>query len=209
LHSPSIQDDDLFRILYCAIEPEGAICESASGLRPLPKKLNNISLAQRSSQAEKGVLDEDWCSTRKASYTQLNSELVLVNLASHQTANALSEDALISHWIAESGYTDLDPLIFRGPNRRLTQEVARHIWEQTEPNAPGLPGQPIGKTVGGIYYSSRHGDGTYDYPCLALFDKRVEKLHTPDHDIDLSLDGSCPLAPAIRSAGEYLGLEIG
>lgn len=208
LHNPPVTDDDMFRMIYAAGGPEGAICETAAYLRPKPRKLRNRSLARRSNQADKGVMDEDWCSTRKASFTSLNKDLVFVDVASHQTANALSEDRYIAHWIAAAGYSDVDPLILRGPNRRLTQEVARYIWERTEPGGIGLPGQPPGKVVAGIHYLSRHGDGMHDYPCWALFDKRVEGLHNPSPDVDLSLDDTCPLAPHIKRAAEYLGLVI-
>ena len=86
MHKPPIPEDLMLRMIYCASDLVGAVCEVAAGRRPPTREL-----ARKSRQPLKGVMDEDWCSGRAAGYTLLDADLLFVNLASHQTANALSE----------------------------------------------------------------------------------------------------------------------
>lgn len=203
LHNPPIPDNEMFRMLYCASELVGAACEVAAFLRP-----STDELAKRSGQPQKGVMDEDWCRGLAAGYTTVDEELLFVDLAASATASALSEAQNIAHWAAEADYRDFHPIMFQGPNRRLTQEVARHIFEQTQPGAPGLPGQPAGTIVAGIYYRSRHGDEDYEYPCWAMYDVRIMGKHHPLANKDLSLRDGYLLAADLKRAAQHLGLVV-
>jgi hypothetical protein len=163
LRNPPLADQDMFRVLYCASELVGAACEVAAWLRPTTGEL-----AVRTGQPIKGVMDEAWCEGLLAAYTAMEAGLLFVDLSAHRTSNALSEVQDIASWANAAGYHDFHPRMFQGPNYRLTQEVARHIYEQTQPGAPGLRGQPPGTMVAGIYYLSRNGDGDRDFPCWAM-----------------------------------------
>lgn len=201
MHDPPIPDKDKFRMIYCSTELVGAICEV--GARELPAL---DELAAATNQPPQGILDEAWCSTRAAGYTVLDTDMLFVDVASRQTTNALRETPSIAKFAHERGYEDIDPALLRGPDRRLTQEIARYIYEESDPGGASLPGQPGGVVVGGIRYLSRHGDEKTDYECWALFDTRI--THYPKENVPLSLTSDASLVASIQEAAMYLGLTV-
>jgi hypothetical protein len=201
IHDPPIPDKDKFRMIYCSTTLVGAICEV--GARELPAL---DELAAATNQPPQGVLDEEWCSTRAAGYTFLDSGLLFVDVASRQTTNALREAPPIAKLARQMGYQDIDPASLRGPDRQFTQEIARYIYEQSSPGGVGLPGQSQGEVVAGIRYLSRHGDEKTDYECWAIFDKRM--THSRRENVPLSLRLDSSLVASIREAAIYLGLLV-
>ena len=200
-HTPPIPDREKFRMIYCSTDIVGAVCEVA--VREL---LTPSNLADQTRQPPTGIIDEEWCSTRAAGFTQLDPNLVFVDVAARATSNALNDVQGNYLTAAARPYSDIDPALLRGPDRRFTQEVARYIYEQTDWSGPGLPGQPPGPVVAGIRYLSRHGESGREFECWAIFDTRA--VHYPRPQIPLSLNSGSPLAQSIREGALYVGLTV-
>lgn len=199
-YSPPPVNRSLFRMIYCAGELAGSIAEV--GFYELPDlevfSKTGISLST-------GVtINSNWCRSRKYAYTTLDPDLIFVDLTTADTVQALRENpdmlelleiyreewqnsvnSLIAaksdraYRFDPKNFAILDRSIILGQSRRLTQEIARIIYKGSEPGGPGLPGQPPGKTVGGIRFASRHPAA---WECWALFYERIKTNHTPQPD---------------------------
>jgi hypothetical protein len=97
---------------------------------------------------------------RQIGHTRLDPALRFLDLAAMATLSHLREVMVPD--LVELGLRDLDLSAVTGPQRALTQRIARYIYEQVD--GAGAP------RFAGIRYLSRFGDGQ---ECWAVFDTRM------------------------------------
>lgn len=165
--------DQRFRMVYCATERICTLMESCARFRyslsthalladvvdDQPKR----SRAKRSEafvQREEAVILADWRLDHVIGHTQLDPDSRFVDIAAMSTLSHLREAMAVD--LVELGLRDLDLSVVTGPQRTLTQRIARYIYEQVD--GDGTP------RFAGIRYLSRFGDGQ---ECWAIFDTRM------------------------------------
>ena len=152
-----------FRTLYLASESVGAFGESIARFRPDLAALAQPSgspIPSSTSRLERPAVSAAWRTVRRLGATVLDPRLAIADIAAPETMQAL-RDALAS--VAVSlGLRDIDVSALTGPERTLTQEVARYIYEQADP-----AGEPL---YSGIRYLSHYNTG---WECWAIFADRL------------------------------------
>jgi hypothetical protein len=147
-----------FRMIYCATERVCTLMESCARFRA------SVSLLASVTEVEvpdlRGVIPADWRFDHAIGHTRLDPGLRFVDLAAMSTLGHLRE--AMARDLVELGLRDLDLSAVTGPQRVLTQRIARYTYEQVDSD-----GRP---RFAGIRYLSRFGD---EQECWAIFDTRM------------------------------------
>jgi len=147
-------DDPLgsYRVLYAASDRLGAFVEVLARFRPDPHVLKELQdIAGDESDSDRfvppGQLDISWLERRRLGEATVTGRFADIG---HSESLARLRRDLASR-IVHFGVHDLDAATIRlSVPRRLTQEISRHVYEQTSPS-----GQ---RAFDGISYLSRLGD---------------------------------------------------
>jgi hypothetical protein len=166
-----------YRAIYCATTAASAFGETLARFRPsieLLAKLRTIDDDEPLEEQLVGALDPldsqsglvpaDWRLRRLLATTILDPDLRFVDLAAPATHQYLRD--VMAPDIASLGLTDLDLSTVTGPQRRLTQRCARHIYDLRDPAGTGV--------FAGVRYISRLNP---DWECWAGFADRM--VHAP------------------------------
>ncbi|HET8626219.1 MAG TPA: RES family NAD+ phosphorylase [Thermomicrobiales bacterium] len=166
-----IPPEERFRVVYCASERVGAFAETLAPLRPSIGVLNDLADVDDDEPLdpafEDPLITADWRSARRLGITHLAPHLRFVDVAAADTLQHLR--VALAPIIRDLGLKvkDLDLSAATSQERRLTQEIARYIYEQTD-----LDGQAL---YAGIRYCSRL-DARWE--CWAIYHDRM--MHSPE-----------------------------
>jgi hypothetical protein len=178
-----------FRVLYLATESAGAFGESIARFRP---DLDVLSGAPphvaTSSRLERPAVSAGWRLARRLGVTVLDRRLTIADIFAPESIQVLRE-ALAPLAVALR-LPDIDVSALCGPQRRLTHEIARYIYEQTDKG-----GRPL---YSGLRYLSHYNT---DWECWALFADRLS------HRV-LRADPIPATTPGLIDAARILRLRI-
>jgi hypothetical protein len=183
----------LFRVIYCSSSREGAFGETIARFRKSLRLLSELREIEDEEpldpDLEGGLLPEEWRLNRRIGSSRLDATLRFADLEEPHSATLLRRE--MAPLLTELGLDDLDFGDLVGRERRVTQHVARCVYE-----ASGEAGVPV---FDGIRYVSRLNPG---WELWAVFADRM--THEPEelyqtisrHDPDL------------RTAAEILDIEV-
>ncbi len=188
-----IPEAERFRVIYCATLRSAAFGETVARFRPnveLLAKLREIEDDEPiSPELRGGVVPEEWRLSRRLGATRLDEYLRFVDVDAAQTLQVLRRE--LAPVATRLGMSDIDLGAVIGPNRRLTQEVARYVYEQRD--LMGLHG------FGGLRYLSRLNP---EWELWAIFADRIK--HSP-HEVTESIRAD---DPDLLEAASLLNLRI-
>lgn len=181
------------RMIYCATLRAAAFGETIARFRPdveLLAKLEEIEDDEPvSPELRGGVVPEEWRLSRRLGATRLDESLRFVDIDAAQTLRVLRRE--LASVAATLGIPDIDLGAVSGPNRRLTQEVARYVYEQRDSTGQSL--------FAGIRYLSRLNP---EWELWAVF---ADRIGHPPHEVTESIRVD---DPDFVEAASLLGLEI-
>lgn len=169
-HEFGIPQEERFRVISCATERVGAYMESLARFRPSLPYVGRVELGSQDieesvGESLRGAFDPDdpsrglvpaaWRMRRQLGHTRLDPELRFVDIAALSSLSHLRE-------AMASDLMELGLSVVTGPQRTLTQRIARYVYEQVD--SDGAP------RFAGIRYLSRFGDAQ---ECWAMFDTRL------------------------------------
>ena len=199
-----IPQEERFRAISCATERIGTIMESLARFRRSLPYAGRVEAGSRGvregideslrgtfdpGDPSRGLVPAAWRMRRQIGHTLLDPELRFVDIAAMSTLSHLRE--AMAPDLRELGLTDLDLSVVTGPQRTLTQRIARYVYEQVD-----LTGTP---RFAGIRYLSRFGDAQ---ECWAIFDTRMVMRGTV---IEQSI---LPDDPDLLAVAKAFGLTI-
>jgi RES domain len=163
-----IPEAERFHMIYCATLRAAAFGETIARFRPdleLLTKLEDIEDDEPlGPDLRGGVIPEEWRLSRSLGATQLDEALRFVDVDATQTLQVLRRE--LASVAAAVGLSDIDLGAVAGPNRLLTQEIARYVYEQHDPT-----GQPL---YAGVRYLSHLNP---EWELWAIFADRIK--HSP------------------------------
>jgi hypothetical protein len=177
-----------FQVLYLATEAVGAFGESIARFRPDLAVLAQAPGPAVVSRLERPAVPAAWRLMRRLGATVLDSRLVIADIFAPETIQEL-RTALASVAMA-LGLADIDLSALCGPQRGLTQEIARHIYGQVDPT-----GRPL---YHGLRYLSHYN---IDWECWAIFTDRLA------HRV-VRVDPIPATTPGLFDAARILALRI-
>jgi hypothetical protein len=165
-----------FRTIYCATQRAAVFGETMARFRPSVALLAQLSAIEDDEPLElalagavdpvdphRGLVPADWRQRRRVGHTVLDPSLCFVDLAAGETMQYLR--ATLAPVAKRLGVADIDLSVVTGPQRRLTQEIARSIHDQRDQNG--------GPRFAGIRYLSRLNA---EWECWAVFDDRMRHV---------------------------------
>jgi hypothetical protein len=165
-----------FRTIYCATQRAAAFGETMARFRPSLALLAQLSAIDDDEPLERalagaidpvdprrGLVPADWRLRRRVGHTVLDPSLRFVDLASGETMQHLR--TTLAPLARRLGVADIDLSSVTGPQRRLTQAIARHVHDRRDRN-----GRP---RFAGIRYLSRLDA---EWECWAVFDDRMRHV---------------------------------
>lgn len=165
-----------FRIIYCASRRLGALGETLAGYRTpigpsldLDVVLDDEPIAESFIHATdpedrtRGLVEAEWRLKRVLGHTILEPSLRFVDMGSARTLQQLR--ASFDLWMPDASAQDVDLSLVMGSSRKMTQHIARYIYEQTDED--GVP------LFAGIRYISRLDQ---DWECWAIFADRIRDV---------------------------------
>lgn len=192
-HVRGESEPGLFRVIYCSSSRVGAFGETIARFRKSLRLLSELREIEDGEPLEPelkgGLLPEEWRLNRRIGSSRLDSTLRFADLEEPRSAALLRRE--MAPLLEEFGLGDFDFGDLVGRERRITQHVARCIYE-----ASGEAGAPV---FDGIRYVSRLNPG---WELWAVFADRM--VHEPEelyqtisrHDPDL------------HAAAEILDIEV-
>lgn len=184
--------EERFRTIYCATDRAGAFAETIARFRPSLSLLADLQdIADddpEEPQPPVGVVPQDWRSRRRLGTTTLDPTLRFVDLAAAATLAHLR--VALAATTRRLGLHDFDISAVTGPHRRLTQEVARYVYEHTDQG-----GHP---RFAGLRYLSRLNPA---WACWAIFDDRIR--HRAEVPATIHPDD-----PGLVEAAKVFGVQI-
>ncbi len=153
-----------FRVVYAATQREGAFAETIAHFRPDLEALAALArIADDAPMGKRplvGTIPARWRQIRGVGRIVLDPALRFVDVTHPDTLAEIR--ATFAGFAAESGYRDIDLSAVTSGDRRLTQRMARYIYERvSDMGAPAFAG---------IRYVSRHSAA---WECWALFSDRL------------------------------------
>ena len=196
--------DRRFRVIYCATSRACALMESTAQFRRSMSTLARLRIdvedvdegpgdilseALDPEDPQRGILSANWRLHRQIGQNPAGPALRFVDVTATATLNHLRY--ALADVVMELGLQDIDLSAVTGPQRTLTQRIARHVYDQVDPE-----GRP---RFAGIRYLSHYGG---DHECWAIFDTRM--VH---HDtyVEQTL---LPDDPDLLSVAHAFGLTI-
>lgn len=192
-HRKGEPEPGLFRVVYCASSRAGAFGETIARFRKSLRLLSQLRQIEDDEPLDSdlvgGLLPEEWRLNRRIGASHLDESLRFTNLEDPRAATLLRRE--MASLLAELGLDDLDFGDLVGRERRVTQNIARCVYEATdEANAP---------VFDGIRYVSRLNPG---WELWALFADRM------DHEPEVLYHTIGRDDPDLRTAADILDIEI-
>ncbi len=184
-------EGERFRVVYAATQRDGAFAETIAHFRPDLEALAALAAIQGGAgepQPLTGVVSVRWRQLRGVGRLLLDPALHFVDVT-HPDTLAEMRTCFASLSVAH-GHRDIDLSTITSGDRRLTQRVARHVYEQTD--ADGRP------AFAGLRYVSRHRGA---WECWALFADRLVGERMPVQAVRAEDAG-------LVAAARHLGLTI-
>lgn len=132
-HRKGGPEPGLFRVIYCSSSRTGAFGETIARFR---KSLHLLSQLQQieddeplDPELEGGLLPEEWRLNRRIGASHLSESLKFANLEDPRSATLLRCE--MAPLLTELGLDDLDFGDLVGRERRVTQNVAKCVYEAT------------------------------------------------------------------------------
>ena len=176
-------------MIYCASTATGAYGETIARFRP---SLRLLAMAQQIDDDEPidaslfaGVIPADWRHRRRLGMTTLDPQLRFVDLTAADSMTHLRKT--LAQVATQVGLDDIDLSVITSHHRRLTQEIARYIYEYNDGRG----------ACAGIRYLSRLNP---EWECWAIFDTRMRHTRGPSRLI-------FPGDPDLLAAAVALGLK--
>lgn len=182
-----VPTDGRFRVLYVASHAAGAYGETIAQFRPSLKLLAGLQVAPVG-RRQASLIPRDWRAARRLGITVLAPSLRFVDVEDAETVQALRPT--LAPVAVALGLSDVDLSAITGPQRRLTQELALHVYNQVDPR-----GAPL---FAGIRYVSRHHHG---WECWAVFADRIAERV-------LRVEPIAADDPGLYDAARILGLAV-
>ncbi len=186
-----VSDAARFRVVYTATERAGAFAETIAHFRPDLEALAALAAitgGMGEHQAIAGVVSERWRRVRGVGRMLLDPALRFADVAHPDTLAELR--TVFARLATDFGHPDIDLSTVTSGDRRLTQRVARYIYERGI--ATGMP------TFAGVRYISRHGAA---WECWAIFADRLIGEQLPVQAIGADDAG-------LVTAARHFGLTI-
>ncbi len=186
-------EEERYRAIYCATDRAGAFGETIARFRPSVKLLAGLEAVEDEEpldpELEGGVVPEEWRLSRRVDSTRLAPSLLFADLTAPETMRVLRKD--LAAEAEELGLKDLDLSAVTGPQRRLTQEAARYVYD--------LEDSSDSPAFAGIRYLSRLNPS---WELWAVFHDRM--LHEPGEVAEpIRADD-----PGLAEAATLLGLRV-
>lgn len=188
-----VPEEERYRAIYCATERAGAFGETIARFRPSIELLAGLEAIEDDEPLDPelrgGVVPEEWRLSRHVGFTRLVPDLLFADLPAPETMRVLREELALV--VEGFDLKDLDLSAVTGPHRRLTQEVARYVYDLADSS-----GQPI---FAGIRYISRLNPS---WELWAVFHDRMR--HEPGEVAEpIRVDD-----PGLVEAAALLGLSV-
>ncbi len=199
-----------FRTIYCATQPAGAFGETIQKFPPSPEIIGQFAPSDEpiDPQLLGGIVPLQWLSNRWIGKTVLDPSLHFFDLTAAENLRVLYYTPTLARIIGELGLglPGIDLSAVTSPHRRLTQEIARYVYNQVDEaggkargRATGITGTNTGQPYfAGLRYVSHLNPG---WECWAIFHDRM--LHTPSSPEVVRSDD-----PGLREASDFLGLRV-
>jgi hypothetical protein len=166
-----------FRAIYCATQRVATFGETIARFRPSLSLIEQLATidddeplpealagAVDADDIHRGVIPADWRMRRRVGRTVLDAELTFVDLSHAETMQFLRNE--LASIAIDLDVEDIDLSSLTSQQRRLTQNVARYIYDLKDEAGQAMHS--------GIRYPSRLNP---EWECWALFDDRI--LHQP------------------------------
>ncbi len=184
-----VPTSERFRVLYFASQAAGAYGETVAQFRPSLKLLAGLPAAPVAvGRRQAPLIPRDWRAARRLGVTVLAPPLLFVDVEDAETIQALRPT--FAPVAVALGLPDVDLSAITGPQRRLTQELALHVYNQVD--SRGVP------LYAGVRYVSRHHHG---WECWAVFTDRIAQRVLRVESITVD-------DPGLYDAARILGLAI-
>ncbi len=188
-----LAEDRRFRMVYCATTSAAAFGETLARFRPSLSLLGQLAGIADDEPLDprlfhEVVIPRDWRSRRRLGKTTLEEALRFVDLA--DPANLQTLRGALAPVASQLGLPDVDLSAVTGPHRRLTQHLARYVYEQADER-----GQP---TFAGLRYVSRLNP---HWECWAIFHDRLQ--HSPAMPAPI-----LPDEPGLVQVRELFGFSV-
>ena len=183
-----IPQEDRFRVLYCASDSAGACAETVAYFRPELATMVDANATPPGSRVGRPIIPEKWRIERRIGATVLHPSLRFVDMAAAETVQALRP--ILAPLALSLGLREVDFSTLAGPERLLTQEAARYIYEQVD-----AAGEPL---YAGLRYLSRLNPV---WECWAIFADRLRHMVVRVDIIPAN-------HPGLFEAARILGLAI-
>lgn len=177
-----------FRVLYFATDSAGAFGESIARFRPDLTMLAQAPGPAPVSPTKSPAVPAVWRAMRRLGAAMLDERLTIVDVFAPETIQELRE--ALAPVAVSLGLPDIEISALCGPERILTQEIARYVYEQVDSE-----GQPLYR---GIRYLSHYNT---DWECWAIFIDRL--MHRV-----VSVDVIPATTPGLFDAARILKLRI-
>jgi hypothetical protein len=181
-----------FRVIYCATRRAGAYGET---IAPYRKSLSLLASLREIDDDEPldrelkgGVVPKDFLSRRVLGTTRLSEELRFADVGDGETFTILRAE--LAPWLVRLGLEDFDLSAITSLRRRLSQEVARYVYELVDEGYTRFAG---------IRYPSRLNA---EWELWAIYSDRME--HSPIEVAGVIAKDD----PELREAARVLGVGI-
>jgi hypothetical protein len=180
-----------FQTIYCATQRACAFGETIARFRPSLETLSALETIEDDRPIDESLrsytVPTNWRFNRSVGWIQLSRSLQFVDL--HHASTITQLRSSLARLFEQFGITDLDLSVLTSQNRRLTQEIARFVYEQCDES-----GAPL---FAGVRYLSRLHD---QWECWAIFHDRME--YSSYH-----VGTIFPDDPGLLEAAQALGLN--
>lgn len=116
-----------FRVLYAAAQRRGAFVETMAPFRPSVEALAGMRLADGEEQRPGGIVPADWYQRRAVARLRLLPRQRWLDLRAPETREELRAE--LAATLMTLGLSDLDLSRALGPQRTLTQAIARWAYD--------------------------------------------------------------------------------
>lgn len=192
-------DDALGRYstIYCASTPEAAYGETITRYRERPGLMDRMAAYLEGDPDQEydfeippGEIPADYFASRVLGHAPIDPDTYFVDV-DHPDTHALLSNSL-PELVLGQGLEGYDRGVLMGPDRRITRNVARHIYELA------LAESEI--QVGGLRYESRYFG---DWECWALWEPSPIREAAADPPLDVS-----PSDIDLRKAADVLSVRL-
>jgi hypothetical protein len=187
----NVPEEERFRVIYCATRRAGAYGETIAPYRKslsVLASLREIDDEPLDRELEGGIVPKEFRYQRVLGTTRLSDGLRFADIGAGETYTVLRTQ--LAQWLVKLGLEDLDLSAITSSQRRLSQEVARYVYELADESHTFFAG---------IRYPSRLN---VEWELWAIFFDRME--HFPVEVAGVIAEDD----PELQEAANVLGVQI-